>query len=228
MPRLPRSLAPAAALLPLLVAARAAHGQTFSTGQVVYAAPSTPSYWYSGCVVGAGRSNASYQVACAGTTFWVTGDHIRTSAPPPYPDPMRPGQTITPVITPSNVPAAAAQLGTPAAAPAPAGEGPGSYAQGVARRIARDNADAASAVLRPGTYPCYAGGQYTFSDLVITGPHRYTVQPGGSGAFSLARGVVTFASGPYAGAYARMVDGHTVGVSAKGNTDLGTQCGLKQ
>ena len=145
------------------------------------------------------------------------------------PDPMRPGQTLTPTIT-SSTPAATATTARPAKPPAqvaqaPAGPiGPGTYAGNMAKMIAKDKADAANAVLKNGKYECRAGGQYTFSDLYITGPHSYEVKPGGKGAYSYANGALTFTSGPYAGAYSRMVDGTTIGVSAKGNTNLGTQC----
>jgi hypothetical protein len=212
----------------LLGALSAAGAQSYTTGQKVFANPSGASNnWYSGCVVGAGRSNNSYQVECGGTLWWITADNIRLTAPAPGPDPMRPGQTLTPVITPSaspTKPAPAAATPTQVAQ-RPAGEiGPGNYAPDVARRIAKGKVDAANAVLKNGKYSCYAGGQYTFSDLYITRPHTYEVKPGGKGAFSYANGALTFTSGPYAGAYSRMVDGKTIGVSAKGNTNLGTQC----
>jgi hypothetical protein len=85
-----------------------------------------------------------------------------------------------------------------------------------------------SGALPNGKYTCYAGGQYTFSDLYITGPHDYRVEPGGSGNFDYANGALTFSSGPYAGAYSRMIDDHTIGVSAAGSQNLGTQCGLEK
>lgn len=232
--------------------ARWMQAQTYTTGQVVYATPSGASNdWHSGCTVGTGRSNNSYQVACDGTTWWVSADHIRSSAPTPEPDPMRPGKMLTPVITSPQsaapaasprtaAPAALAHPATPAtlahpAAPAqtraravaPGNNAGGGYAttpQEVAGRIAQDKADAANAVLKSGKYSCYSGGQYTFTDLFIDGPHSYRVEPGGSGAYSYSKGALTFTSGPYAGAYSRMVDGKTVGVSAKGDTNLGTQC----
>jgi hypothetical protein len=217
----------AAALLSL---AGAADAQTYTTGQHVFATPSGASNnWYSGCVVGAGRSNSSYQVECAGTTWWISSDHIRLTAPTATPDPTRPGQTLVPVVTPS---APAAQTAPAAAAPARVAQaqapaaaiGPGNYAGAMAKMIAKDKVDAANAVLKNGKYECRAGGQYTFTDLYITGPHAYEVKPGGKGAYSYANGALTFTSGPYAGAYSRMVDGKTIGVSAKGNTNLGTQC----
>ncbi|MDB5669745.1 MAG: hypothetical protein JWO25_704, partial [Alphaproteobacteria bacterium] len=116
----------------------------------------------------------------------------------------------------------------PAAARAPAATGPapGSYAANMARMLAQDKAQPMPGSLRTGKYTCYAGGQYTFSDLIITGPHSYRVEPGGSGSFNYSNGALTFLSGPYAGAYSRMVDGHTVGVSSPGNRNLGTQCGF--
>ena len=210
------------------------HAQSYATGQVVYATPSGASNdWHSGCTIGSGRSNSSYQVACDGTTWWVSADHIRTSPPTPQPDPMHPGQMLTPVITP---PASAAPAPRAAVAPprgrsnAPTGNAGAGYAtspQQMAARIAQDNADAANAVLKPGKYSCYSMGQYTFTDLFIDGPRSYRVEPGGSGAYSYSRGALTFTSGPYAGAYSRMVDGKTIGISSRGNTNLGTQCGFE-
>lgn len=232
-----RAVSIATATFIALQASTAAHAQSFETGQSVYATPSGASNgWYSGCIVGAGRSNNSYQVECAGTVWWISAEHIRTTPPQPEPDPMRPGQIQTPVITPSHPAAAAATprraTATPVArratpAPAPAAQGDWAYAPAMARRIAQDRAEAANAVLKPGKYTCYSDGQYTFSDLYITSAHGYTVKPGGSGTFNYAKGTLTFLSGPYAGAYSRMVDGHTIGVSSKGNTNLGTQCGLE-
>ena len=217
------------------------HAQSYVTGQVVYASPSGASNdWHSDCTIGTGRSNNSYQVACDGTTWWVSADHIRTSAPVPEPDPMRPGQMLTPVITrpasAAQLPAAKAATAQTAAAPsrvraATSANGGGSgyvtSPQEVGARIAQDKVDAANAVLKMGKYSCYSMGQYTFTDLYIDGPHSYRVDPGGSGAYSYSKGALNFTSGPYAGAYSRMVDGKTVGVSSKGNTNLGTQCGFE-
>lgn len=231
-------LASAIVLGALFIAADSALAETFTTGQVVFASPSGASNnWYSGCIVGSGRSNRSYQVECAGTTWWISGDNISTRPPAPVPDPMHPGQTLTPVITPSHVAKAAAQ-GPPRGAAAGQATTPvrvaantGTYAGAnsaaeMHRRIEQDKVDAKTATLKSGKYSCYAGGRYTFSDLYILGPNSYRVEPGGSGSYSYKAGALTFASGPYAGAYSRMVDGHTIGISAKGNTNLGTQCEL--
>jgi hypothetical protein len=223
----------ALALTSMFFAATAADAQSFRSGQNVYATPSGASNnWYSGCVVKDGRSNNSYQVECAGTVWWVSADNIRTSPPQAVPDPMRPGHILTPTITPSHAGAAPAATRVAARAPAPARGAAGGnwtgYAPNMARMIARDKAESSPATLRSGKYSCYAGGRYTFSDLYITGPHSYTVKPGGSGSFSYANGALTFQSGPYKGAYSRMVDGHTIGVSAPGNRNLGTQCGFEK
>ncbi|MEO8743173.1 MAG: hypothetical protein ABI365_08290 [Lysobacteraceae bacterium] len=102
--------------------------------------------------------------------------------------------------------------------------GPGNYASGVHRQIEQDKIDARSAKLSVGKYECRSNGQYTFSDLYITGPNSYRVAPGGSGAFTSSGGGITFTSGPYARAYAQMVDGRTVGISADGTKNLATQC----
>jgi hypothetical protein len=214
------------------------HAEAFTTGQVVYASPTGASNdWHSGCTVAEGRSNNSYQVSCDGTTWWINRDHIRTTAPVAAPDPMHPGQMLVPVITPPSARGAGAAETAPAARkPATAvatGRG-GNTAktaqvgiispEEVHSRIAQDNADAANAILKPGKYACYASGRYTFSDLFIDSADAYHVEPGGRGSYSYSRGALTFSSGPYAGAYSRMVDGKTIGVSAKGNTNLGTQC----
>jgi len=214
----------------------AAQDQTYVTGQSVFASPSGASNdWYSGCIVGAGRSNSSYQVECGGTTYWISGEHISTRAPEPAPDPMSPGRMVTPVITPSHplVPAGTSSTprgggaggAPPTALAATSGSyDTGSYAAGMARRIQQDRADARSARLAVGKYECRVGGQYTFSDLYITGPTSYRVAPGGTGAYRFAGGALTFTSGPYAGAYAEMVDGRTVGISSDGTHNLATQC----
>ena len=104
--------------------------------------------------------------------------------------------------------------------------GPGSYSKCMGAAIARDRAESKPAALKLGKYSCYAGGRYTFSDLTLTGPHSYAVN-GARGAYSYSNGALTFSSGPYAGAYSRMVDGHMIGVSSPGSTALGTQCGYE-
>jgi hypothetical protein len=226
-----------------VLAASSADAQSFTTGQTVYATPSGASNgWYSGCVVKDGRSNRSYQVECGGTVWWITAENIRTTPPEAMPDPMSPGRTLRPVITPSHPPAAAAaqnapRVGAPAARVAtrvavpPRGSAQNNGDRDLAtvrRNIARDKAESTPAALENGKYTCYSAGQYTFSDLHITGAHSYSVEPGGSGRFNYANGALTFLSGPYAGAYSRMVDGHTIGVSTAGNHNLATQCGLEK
>ncbi|MDB5672770.1 MAG: hypothetical protein JWO25_3729, partial [Alphaproteobacteria bacterium] len=100
----------AAAIAGLLFATAPAGAQGFTSGQSVYATPSGASNgWYSGCVVQDGRSNNSYQVECAGTVWWVSADNIRTTPPEAMPDPMSPGRTLTPTITPSHPPVASAR-----------------------------------------------------------------------------------------------------------------------
>ena len=120
---------------------------------------------------------------------------------------------------PSSRPVASS---SPVAAGSPMGPSTGSQPSEAAAPAADSGA------LANGKYTCYADGRYTFSDLYITGPHDYRVEPGGSGNFNYADGALTFSSGPYAGAYSRMIDGHTIGVSAAGSQNLGTQCGLEK
>ena len=236
-----------AAVFAVAAFAPAAFAQPFAAGAKVFAAPTTSGDWYSGCTVVSGpNSNNFYQVHCGADTWWVNGERVTTTAPQPTPDPMRPGKMSVPTITPSDpAPQAAAPTSNKtaathvAAAAKPAGMGPGSYGHDVAgpgpgnyagamhARIAADNKAAASVnALKPGKYTCYAGGQYTFTDLIIESATRYSDGRGNSGSYSIAGGALNFTSGPNKGAYSRMVDDHTIGLSAPGNTNLGTQCGF--
>ena len=188
----------------------------FAPGAKVFAAPTTSGDWYSGCtVVGGPNDNGFYQVSCAGTTWWVNGQRVSATAPQP-----QPGQRIT--ITPSDpvapkaaaamkAPAPAAAMRAPAAQAAmgpghyghdiPGAPGPGNYAPAMAANIAADKKAAnAVSVLKPGKYTCYAGGQYTFTDLIIKSATSYSDSRGNSGSYSIAGGVLTFTSGPYKGA----------------------------
>jgi hypothetical protein len=230
------TLAYASGLAALFAASPPAEAQTYATGQAVFASPSGAiNDWYSGCIVKEGRSNDSYQVECGGTVYWISSAHISTSPPAASPDPMSPGRMQTPVVTPSHPGAAAApaamvragrtQGRAAAGVPAAAGDYQGVITPAeMHRRIQQDNADARTAKLDVGKYECRIGGRYTFSDLYITGPNSYRVEPGGSGTFRFSGGNITFTSGPYAGTFSQMVDGRTVGISSDGTRNLATQC----
>ena len=222
----------------LLIGCGAAHaqGQVFHTGDTVYAAPEAPDDWDGNCVVKEGRSNRSYQVECSGTVWWVSADRIRTTPPSAHPDPMRPGQMIVPTIKPRT---SASRGGTgatmrtqaaPAAhrAPQVAQVGPGhyartnsapqtgSYAGNMARLLAQDAKG--SYTLRPGKYPCYtfSGGHlnYTFMDVLITGPNTYR---SGGQTFRFHQGPgnqVVFENGPLAGHPAKLTPGPSINIGA--------------
>jgi hypothetical protein len=76
-----------------------------------------------------------------------------------------------------------------------------------------------------GRYACYASGS-VFDDLIILGPQRYSDSGGETGAFTYVRkeGVLTFTSGPFAGAYARMTDANLIRMSDRGSPRLGYRC----
>ncbi|MDB5440483.1 MAG: hypothetical protein JWM33_2910, partial [Caulobacteraceae bacterium] len=124
----------------------------------------------------------------------------------------------------ARAPAAAAPR--PAAAPRAGEIGPGNYAPNMAAMIAADAAASKPATLKTGTYECRVGGQYTFMDLIIRSATTYSISTGGGGNFRYSDGALTFTSGSFAGAYSRMVDGKTIGISTDHSTNLGTQCEL--
>ncbi|MDB5432367.1 MAG: hypothetical protein JWP35_3483 [Caulobacter sp.] len=211
--------------------AGAAWAQEYATGQSVYASPSgAVNDWYSGCIVGAGRSNSSYQVECAGETYWISSDHIRTSPPQPAPDPMRPGQMLTPTITPSHATAGGGATnagggGGKGVAPANGertyeqingGVGPGSYArQGAAK--------APPGSLKTGPYGCYVGNVFAMN-MALTSATTYRDSAGQTGTYRYAGGRLVFLSGSLAGHPTDVFGDGSFAISEPGRTSFGTQC----
>jgi len=80
--------------------------------------------------------------------------------------------------------------------------------------------------LVPGVYKCYAGGNYTFMDLVVTGPNTYT-SAGESGRYHVmpTRDIV-FESGSLAKYRAHLLDGPSIGLNSNGDSFYGTTCDL--
>ena len=86
----------------LALIASPALAQKFSTGQTVYATPSGAiNGWFSGCVIGNGRNNRSYQVDCGSEMQWVSEGNISATPPVPKPNPDNPGAMVEPTVTPA-------------------------------------------------------------------------------------------------------------------------------
>jgi hypothetical protein len=84
----------------------------------------------------------------------------------------------------------------------------------------------ARATLVPGTYKCYAAGQYTFMDLSITGTDSYGSQ-GGKGKFRVeANNKIVFVSGPLSRYTSRLDAGPSIMLSTNGGSFYGTSCEL--
>jgi len=82
--------------------------------------------------------------------------------------------------------------------------------------------------LVPGTYECYASGNYTFMDISITGPNSYS-SAGAAGRFHVtpARDIV-FENGPLSKYHAHLKDGPSIGLNSNGDSFYGTTCDLKK
>lgn len=84
----------------------------------------------------------------------------------------------------------------------------------------------APAVVPPGRYACFAGGQDLETTLVIQAGLKYADGEGEVGAYryNKTEGALSFASGPFAGSYARMFNARTIGMSDRGSTRLYIRC----
>lgn len=82
--------------------------------------------------------------------------------------------------------------------------------------------------LVPGTYKCYASGNYAFMDVSVTGPGSYS-SAGSSGRFRVmpSRDIV-FDSGPLTKYRAHLLDGPSIGLNSNGDSFYGTTCDLQK
>ena len=82
--------------------------------------------------------------------------------------------------------------------------------------------------LVPGTYQCYASGNYTFMDVSITGTNSYS-SAGASGRFHVtpSRDII-FENGPLSKDRAHLLEGPSIGLNTNGGTFYGTTCDLKK
>ena len=88
--------------------------------------------------------------------------------------------------------------------------------------------------LVPGTYPCYysAGSttNYAFMDVVIEDGGRYRDKKGNKGKYRWDEksGKVTFESGPFEKANAKLFRGPKIGLNMDGKSMFNMMCGLKK
>jgi len=82
--------------------------------------------------------------------------------------------------------------------------------------------------LVPGRYACYAGRNYTFMDIVITGANSYETK-GGSGKFHVepSRKIV-FESGPLKTNGAKLTRGPNIDINSDGGSFYGTTCSYQK
>ncbi|HWG22407.1 MAG TPA: hypothetical protein VG225_17925 [Terracidiphilus sp.] len=82
--------------------------------------------------------------------------------------------------------------------------------------------------LIPGRYACYAGREYTFLDIRITGPNTYSTKAG-SGKFHVepSRKIV-FESGPLKQNGAKLTRGPNIDLNSDGGSFYGTTCSYQK
>ncbi|MBC5811137.1 MAG: tetratricopeptide repeat protein [Candidatus Eremiobacteraeota bacterium] len=84
-------------------------------------------------------------------------------------------------------------------------------------RVGQRVAQAGFAFVPPGTYECWAGGNYTFTDIVIVSRSKYRDNRGNSGWYSFDPGsqLITFKSGTFKDNYAKYMAAGRIGLAAK-------------
>jgi hypothetical protein len=82
--------------------------------------------------------------------------------------------------------------------------------------------------LIPGKYACYAGGQYTFMDVQITGPNTYSTDAG-SGKFHVdpSRKII-FETGSLKSYASKLTRGPDIDLSTDGGKFYGTTCSYQK
>ena len=91
------------------------------------------------------------------------------------------------------------------------------------------NATAGFASVAPGTYECYAGENYTFTDIIVRGRSAYSDNKGNAGRYSFdpATQRITFNSGTFRGEYAKYMAAGKIGLSSKPDTFFAEVCERK-
>lgn len=97
------------------------------------------------------------------------------------------------------------------------------------RRVGRAAAVAGFAFVPPGRYECYAGENYTFTDIIIVSRSKYRDNKGNSGWYSFDRGsqVITFKSGTFKNSYAKYTAVGRIGLASKPDTFFSELCEMK-
>jgi hypothetical protein len=104
------------------------------------------------------------------------------------------------------------------------------YPPSALQRVGSSGINAASpSVLLPGTYECFAGSDYTFTDIIIRNGATYSDNKGVAGEYKFDRStqLIKFWSGTFAGNYAKYLRPGRIGLSSKPDTFFATTCDLK-
>ena len=104
------------------------------------------------------------------------------------------------------------------------------YPPSVLHRVGKAPAAAAAfAFVAPGQYQCYAGENYTLTDIRIVNRSAYRDNKGNAGRYSFdpATQRVTFNSGTFRNSYAKYMAAGRIGLSSKPDTFFAIVCDLK-
>lgn len=85
--------------------------------------------------------------------------------------------------------------------------------------------------LIPGKYACYAGRNYTFMDIFITGANTYAMSNnGGSGRFHVeaASRRIVYETGPLVKANSKLTRGPNINLNMDGGSFYGTTCSYQK
>ena len=103
------------------------------------------------------------------------------------------------------------------------------YPPSVLHRAAKPAPAAGLAFVTPGTYECYAGENYTFTDIIVRGNSAYSDNKGHRGRYSFDRASqrITFRSGTFKDSYAKYMAEGRIGLSSKPDTFFSAVCDRK-
>jgi hypothetical protein len=82
----------------------------------------------------------------------------------------------------------------------------------------------------PGRYECYAGENYTFTDIIIRSPTAYSDNKGNGGSYTFDKASqrITFKSGTFKGQYSKYMMAGRIGLSSSKDTFFSMTCDLKR
>ena len=81
-----------------------------------------------------------------------------------------------------------------------------------------------------GRYECFAGPDYSFTDIIVRSVTAYSDNKGNVGGYSFDKStqVITFKSGSFKGQYAKYIQPGRIGLSSKRDTFFAMTCDLKR